>query len=114
MMGACLAGLAVSLALVAGFKQQFPIEEWIKFGSVALVLIIVVIGALRMRSLKADVQADPEAPVSQLAIEITDSRIGVRFWQGDFQIIGRKMFRSDSEFDQAVTWVRAATSKCAV
>jgi hypothetical protein len=109
------------------------LEAWTKLIFLGIFLLIVIAGAVLRRKAKSDIQADPDAEAGRLdgwlsptgvaayydrgytaitwaacdSVEVTDDRILVRFWLGDFLLIGRHMFSDAADFATAQSWALA-------
>jgi hypothetical protein len=129
--GILLLVLVVGTALALG--HRFPQDILIQTAAFGVMLILFAVVAVVKWSKRADVQADPYAAGAELkgflsptgvavrsahgdigvswtrcdAVEVNESRMLVRFWRGDFLLLGRHMFRSDSDWRQAVEWARS-------
>jgi hypothetical protein len=133
LLGVCFVILLSLLVVGAAEGRQIPLEHWTKLGFLAVFLLVVVIAALRLRWAKSDLRADPDAAAGYLngwispigvvahyrhgytsitwstcdSVEVTEDRILIRFWHGDFILVARHMFPSDSDFEQAAKWAGA-------
>jgi hypothetical protein len=118
----------LGVGAVAG--HQFEFDDWGRLIGLAIFLVFVGVAAIRRWSAKAEIKADPDADAGHLSgwispsgvaahyrhayvavawagcdtVEISEDRILARFWRGDFLLIGRHMFPSDSDFEQASRW----------
>jgi hypothetical protein len=134
LIGVCfviLLGLLTSGA-IAG--REIRVDRWLQLGGLAIVLLLIAVGSLRLRWAKADIRAEPDAEAAHLRgwisplgvvahyrygctaitwkacdhVEVNDDQILIRFWYGDFILVARHMFPDDSDFERAVMWSCAA------
>jgi hypothetical protein len=126
--------LVVVAALATG--HNLPRDIIIQSMAFGVLLLLFGLGAVLKRSKRTDVQSDPYAGGAELrgfvapggvsvrieegdigvtwsgcdAVLIHEDRILARFWRGDFLLLSRHMFRSDSDWKQARQWAGSAES----